>query len=92
MSYRSREKKRKASQAHAAIERNRKQHPDRWYLTIVSRPCCCNKCGGSLRGGADCIYRRTPREILCPVCASANKIAPRPSARWEKKRGRKARR
>jgi hypothetical protein len=84
MSYTSRQKKRKARQAHAAIERNRNQHPDRWYLTPVIRNCSCNGCGGSLREGAECVFRYSPREILCRVCASSRKIAPRPSARWEK--------
>jgi hypothetical protein len=72
MSFRSREKKRRAK---IAVGKARAQHHDtmagRHYLTIVSRPCCCNECGGSLREGRECVYRHTPREILCAMCACA---------------------
>lgn len=91
MSYNSRQKKREARQARAAVERNRKKHPERWYLTPVTRNCCCNGCGGSLREGAEFVYRHTPREILCRVCADSRGIAPRPSARWDKKNRRRRR-
>jgi hypothetical protein len=84
MSFKSREKKRRAK---LAISKSRAQYQEamatRHYLTIISRPCCCNECGGSLREGRECVYRHTPREILCVLCAQARKIKPRPSERWE---------
>lgn len=85
MSFKSREKKRRYR---AATTRDRKvqrnSYPDRHYLTIVSRAGCCNDCGGSLRLGKECVYRREPREILCKNCADLRKIRYRPSRKWEK--------
>lgn len=93
MSFKSREKKRKSRIAASSAKANRRQHPDRWYLTIVTRPCCCNACGGSLREGAECVYRHEPREVLCLACAQRRRIAPRPSLRWERaKRSKQAKR
>lgn len=85
MSYKSREKKRRARIAQASGRREqRAKFADRHYLTIVSRSACCNKCGGSLREGAECVYRHTPREILCVQCADLEQIYYRPSMRWER--------
>ena len=73
MSFKSREKKR---QTKLAINRSRTQHQEkmagRHYLTIVSRHCSCNACGGSLREGGECVYRHTPREILCKEVRSGS--------------------
>jgi hypothetical protein len=80
MSYKTREKKRRRDIAIA----NARPKADRHYLTIVSRAGCCNDCGGSLRPGKECVYRREPREILCKNCADERKIQYRPSRRWEK--------
>lgn len=82
MGFNSREKKRKAR---AAIEANRRQHPTRWYITPVKRPCSCNRCGGSIRAGSDLVYRRAPREVVCVVCAQLHRLAPRPSLAYERK-------
>lgn len=82
MSFKSREKKRRAR---IAQSKSRRLHADRHYLTIVSRAACCNRCGGSLREGAECIYRHTPREILCVFCADKLEIRYRPSMRWERR-------
>jgi hypothetical protein len=90
MSFASREKRRKTQIGSAVAAKNRRRHPERWYLTIMSRNGCCNDCGGYLREGADVVYRHTPREILCRVCADLRGIAPRPSLRWEKTRRRRA--
>ena len=52
MSFKSREKKRQAgrSQSGSAAElSSASTMAGRHYLTIVSRSCCCNDCGGSLR-------------------------------------------
>ena len=45
----------------------------------------CNECGGSLRDGAECVYRHTPRQILCVTCADLARITYRPSMRWERR-------
>jgi hypothetical protein len=94
MSYKSREKKRRARIAQLSGRREqRAKFADRHYLTIVSRRACCNRCGGSLREGAECVYRHTPREILCVLCADDKKIHYRPSMRWERlQRRRKSKR
>lgn len=85
MSFKSREKKRRAK---LAIGKARAEHREtmagRHYLTIVSRHCCCNECGSSLREGAEAVYRHTPREILCKGCAGGRELRARPSERWEK--------
>jgi hypothetical protein len=91
MSFKSREKKRRAK---LAINQTRAEYREtmasRYYLTIVSRHCCCNGCGGSLRKGREAVYRHTPCEILCLPCAEDRKIPHRPSLRWEKYRKRVA--
>ena len=86
MSYKTREQKRRRKIAITnARAQQRKQHPDRHYLTIVSRPACCNSCGGSLRKGRECVYRYEPREILCKGCADARGLRYRPSRSWERR-------
>lgn len=84
MSYRTREKKRKARCAQALVNGNQRKHPDRWYLTIATRNCACNGCGGSLRRGAECIFRYEPKEIICRPCADKRGVVLPPSATWEK--------
>ena len=85
MGYKSREKKRQARIAQASGQREqRSKYVDRYYLTIVSRAACCNRCGGALHAGAECVYRHTPREILCLDCADRMQISYRPSMRWER--------
>jgi hypothetical protein len=63
-----------------------------WYLTIAVRKTCCAKprCRRIIRVGDQFIYRRTPRESLCPLCAEAAGIVPRISRAWEiaRRRGR----
>jgi len=90
MSYKSREKKRNYKKAEAAIGNVRSKHGEamksRHYLTIVTRACSCNRCGHPLRDGAECVYRHTPREILCVTCAELEQIRHRPSIRWERRR------
>ncbi len=87
MSFRSREKKRKAK---AAIKISRHVHRDtmagRHYLTIVSRTCSCNECGARLKEGGECVYRNRPREIICKRCADKRGLVPRISTRWERER------
>ena len=87
MSYKSREKKRRKM---AAINNVRAKHGEtmkgRHYLTIVSRDCCCNSCGTSLRKARqdEAVYRHTPREILCLTCATKSGVQYRPSRTWER--------
>jgi hypothetical protein len=92
MSFKSREKKRRAKLAISKSRRdNKEKMAGRHYLTIVSRTCSCNGCGGRLQEGRECVYRHTPREILCLHCARARKLQPRPSERWEQWRVRQRR-
>jgi hypothetical protein len=93
VSFKSREKKRRAKLAIAKSQRdNKEKMATRHYLTIVSRHCSCNECGCSLREGRECVYRHTPREILCKRCAQARGCRPRPSERWEREQARKRQR
>jgi hypothetical protein len=84
MSFKSREKKRRAT---LAIKKSRSENRDkmtgRHYRTVVSRHASCNDCGGALREGRECVYRHTPREILCVRCADGRGLQPRLSERWE---------
>jgi hypothetical protein len=94
MSFKSREKKRRRK---LAIANGRAKHgvamAGRHYLAIVSRHCCCNRCGRSLRAGRDdCVYRYTPREILCLNCANTEKIPYRLSQKWERRKVRELQR
>jgi hypothetical protein len=88
MSFKSREKKRRRKLAMAnARAKHGETMASRHYLTVVSRDCCCNRCGASLRAGRDdCVYRHTPREILCLGCATTQKIRYRLSRRWEQRK------
>jgi hypothetical protein len=87
VSYKSREKKRRAK---IAVARARVENSDviksRHYLTIVSRQCCCNApgCNRTLRKGDEAVFRFEPKEILCGVCAELRGLRPRPSRRWER--------
>jgi hypothetical protein len=65
MSFKSRQKKRAISAGKRAATAS--EH----YLTLVGRKCACNACGGILDVGSECVYRHTPREILCPRCGEA---------------------
>ena len=83
MSFKSREKKRAKKLAISKAG----GYADRYYLTPVSRHGCCNSCGASLRAGRDdCVYRHTPREILCLGCATSQGIDYRLSRKWERRR------
>jgi hypothetical protein len=86
MGYQHRERKRRARLAQASSrQEQRSKYPDRHYLTIVSRAACCNRWGGSLRDGAECVYRHTPKQIICVACADSQEIYYRPSMRWERR-------
>jgi hypothetical protein len=88
MSFESREKKRRRKRAITDVRaRHGETMAARHYLTVVSRHCCCNRCGGSLRAGRDdCVYRHTPREILCIRCADEQKIRYRTSRKWDRRK------
>lgn len=85
MSFQAKEKRRHAKLAIAkSLAANKETMAVRHYLTIVSRTCSCNDCGGRLQEGRDeFVYRHTPREVLCKRCADRRGIRPRPSRRWE---------
>lgn len=90
MSWKSREKKRRMKAAEGTrrtvIDHHRRSDETRarHFLTPVARNCCCNRCGTSLRVDRhDCVYRHTPREILCIDCANVEQIHYRTSSRWD---------
>jgi hypothetical protein len=92
VSYKSREKKRRYKAATTESRRKqREEHADRWYLTIVNRAGICNdpSCAAHLREGRECVFRYSPKEILCLRCADRRKIRYRPSLRWEQVKGRR---
>lgn len=92
LSFKSREKKRRYKLAIKKNRTDREEMAGRHYLTIVSRSCCCNACGDSLREGYDCVYRYEPREILCLRCATNRKLRYRPSLKWERRKAKEERR
>ena len=96
MSFKTRERKRKKR---AAVNRDQARarksgsSSQRWYLTLVIKPCSCNnpECGRHMRPGGkgdprELVYRREPRTVLCVDCAQKLGIQYRPSARWEQSR------
>jgi hypothetical protein len=99
MSYSSRQKKREYRRAERAASvsqtAQRRDHPDRWYLTIVRKENYCASCTGFLRKGADMVFRKKPTEMLCVSCADRRSIKYRPSRGWDqrerKRRGRRSR-
>ena len=91
MSFQSRQKKRRSAAAKSRAQQNRTPETNtRWFLTLATRKCCCNECGGVLPEKHEIVYRHTPRTVLCEFCADRQGIKARPSMRWEQahKRGR----
>lgn len=90
MSYRSKEKKRKAK---IAIRQTKLQHREamatRYYRTDVKRPCRCSACGKRLRVGDEMVYRHNGKVTLCIPHADGDPLVDyRTSVRWEEKRKR----
>jgi hypothetical protein len=86
MGFKQRERKRKKKVAILAAQRQSRvtrSSAGRWWLTIVVRTTCCAACGGVLRVGREMVYRHTPREALCRLCAEDKGLSWRPSARLE---------
>src|SRR4051794_1624021 len=96
MGFKQRERKRKKAAATAASQRAARESGSsarKSWLTIVASDTCCARCGGVLRVGREMIYRHSPREALCLPCAEADSgLSYRPSARWERARGKSRRR
>jgi hypothetical protein len=95
MSYKQRERKRRKKAAMAKEQSRARARPARsgsspsaWWLTVVTRDTCCAKCAGILRTEGEMVYRATPREALCKLCAEDLGICARPSTRWELSRRR----
>ena len=88
MGYKQRERKRRMKRAAATGAQRRSRDTAsaaaKHWLTLVREDCCCNECAGILRVGRECVYRHTPREILCVRCAEARHLHYRPSLAWEK--------
>lgn len=92
MSFKSRERKRRMRAAQrTARQRHGEVMKGRWYLTIVKRDCCCNRCGRALRKGGDLIYRHSPKEVICTLCADREGVKFRTSRVWEMRRKARAR-
>ena len=90
MGYKARERKRRMKRAAATGAQRRSRDTAsaaaKHWLTLVREDCCCNECAGILRVGRECVYRHTPREILCVVCAELQHLSSRPSVAWEQQR------
>jgi RNase P subunit RPR2 len=91
VSFKSREKKRRAKIAVAQVKR---QHGatmrTRYYLTKVKKDCRCRGCGAALRKGADLVYRHDGQVTLCVPCADRDPLVEyRTSLRWEREAQRK---
>ncbi len=86
MSYRSREKKRRARAAIASTKRDfASVTATRYYLTPAKRECRCSACGGWLRVGKPMVFRQSGPVTLCVSCADSDPLVSyRPSLRWEK--------
>jgi ribosomal protein L32 len=88
MGFKQRERKRRQRVAIKRAQANARRAGSRskWWLTLVVRACSCNECGGALRPGRECVYRHSPREVLCRDCAEDRGLQSRPSQRWEESR------
>ena len=98
MSFKSREKKRKAARAVSnAVQQRTPATEARWFLTPVRRHAVCGSCAGRLHWPSDMVYRHKPLVMLCVACADADPgVSYRPSVRWEReelrRRGKELRR
>jgi hypothetical protein len=86
LSYRSRERKRRAK---AAIAKTKRESSSvisvRYYRTIVKHACRCSACGGRLRIGGEMVYRHNGPVTLCIGCADKDPLVNyRLSLRWER--------
>ena len=100
MSYRQRERKRRMQAAAGETSKRKGKGKGKgegasagWWPTLVVRDCACARCGMVLRVGREMVYRRTPREARCVVCAEGDPGCRwRPSLAWEKQARKKPRR
>ncbi len=88
MSFKSRQKKRRAR---VAVARTKRQHRDvmatRYYRTIVKRAARCSACGKHLRVGDEMVYRHNGQVTLCIRHADEDPLVNyRTSTRWEERR------
>lgn len=89
MSYRARERKRKARVAGeikicSARSKRTVEAATRYWLGHVQHDCRCVACGGHLRKGAEMVYRKNGAVKLCVPCADRDPLVVyRPSAAWE---------
>jgi hypothetical protein len=94
VSYKSREKKRKAKIAVANAKReHRNVMETRYYLTLTKRPASCSARGCRLRVGDEMVYRHNGQVTLCVKCADSDPhVDYRTSLRWEQQRARSRKR
>lgn len=89
LSYQTRQSRRtkKAAIGRAKVEHRTKME-SRYYLTVVTRSCRCQRRGERLAKGADnMVYRFDTREVMCRACADRDGIRYRTSESWERLAG-----
>ena len=90
MSWKTREKKRRARMAYAKVERSKREHSEetaaRWFLTVASNKAACARCGAIIPVDGDMVYRHRPREWRCLPCGTRldDSKRYRTSLRWER--------
>ncbi len=89
MSYRARERRRRArvageSQICSARSKRNAETATRYWLVQVKHDCRCVACGGHLRKDAEMVFRKNGAVKLCVSCADRDPLVVyRPSAAWE---------
>jgi hypothetical protein len=69
VSWKTREKKRRARMGHAEVKRSKREHAReteaRWFLTVARNKAACARCGTLIPVDGDLVYRHRPRELRC---------------------------
>jgi ribosomal protein S27E len=92
VSWKTREKKRKARMEHAKVKRSKREHAAetaaRWFLTLAWNKTACARCGAVIPVDGEMVYRHRPREWRCLPCGTRLKDSKgyRTSLRWERAR------
>ncbi len=90
LSFKNRQRKRKRRARMQTDQREARRSGSssgKWWLTPTRTTTCCARCGGVLRPPCDMVYRRTPREALCLLCADGDPLVKwKPSLAWERRK------
>jgi ribosomal protein S27E len=98
VSWKTREKKRKARMECAAVKRSKREHAReteaRWFLTVARDKVACARCGTIIPLDGEMVYRHRPREWRCLPCGTRldDSKGYRTSLRWERAQGAKRQR